>query len=187
MRTIGVIIGDEVGVETGDPVVEVEDKTKIIGTTETAEEIGESINKDTMTIGDKGKITHHVVAGSSGTIRTIGTEEMTDKVAVEERSGIEVKVKVMGIEAGATDGTLTSNTLPQDTTQAHIIKIRTTTVLHLWGIKPSIQRRHLSTLHTHNNTQGQPHLHDHNRHQMYVNYVKALDTMIISVSSLATF
>ena len=126
---IGAITGDEVGVETEDPVAEVEDETKIIGMTETVEEIEENINKDTMTIGDKGKITRLVVAESSGTIMTIGTEERTDKVAVEERSGTEVEVKVMGIEAGVADGTPMNNTLPQDTPQAHIIKILTTTAL----------------------------------------------------------
>ena len=121
-------------------MVEVEDETRTIGTTETAEEIGENINKDTMITGDKGKITRPVVAGSSGIIRTIGTEEPKGKVAVEERSGTEVKVKVMGTEAGVIDGTHTNNTLPQDITQAHTIKIRTTTAPRLWGIKPSIQR-----------------------------------------------
>ena len=110
-----------------------------------------------------------------------------DKVAVEERSGIEVKVKVMGIEAGVADGTHMNNTLPKVTLQAHTIKIQTTTALCLWDIKPRIRCHHLNTLRTHNNTKGQPHLRDHNRHQMSANYAKAPDTMIISASSLAIF
>ena len=183
MKIIGEIIGAEEGVETEVPEVEEGDITKIIGMTETVEEI----NKDIMIIGDKDKKILRVVAESSGTIMTIGTEGRMDKEAAEERNGRKEEVKVMGIEVEVVDGTHTSNTLPKVILQTHSIKIQTTTALRLWDIKPRIHRHHLSTLHTHSNTKGQPHLHDHNRHQMFANCVKALDTMIISASSLAIF
>ena len=171
---IGEIIRAEVGVEIEDPAVEEGDITKTIGMTETVEEIGENINKDTMTIGDKGKRTPHVVAESSGTIMTIGTEERTDKAVVEGRSGIEEKVKVMGIEVGVIDGTHMNNTLPKVTLQTHTIKIQTTTGLCLWDTKHRIHHHQLSIRHTHNNTKVQARQHDHSKHQMFVNYAKAL-------------
>ena len=181
--SIGEIIGDEVGVKTGVPAVEEGDVTQKIGMTETVEET----NKVIMIIGDKVKKTLRVVTENSGTIMIIGIGEQMDKEAAEGKSGTEEEVKVTGIEVEVTDGTNMINTLPKVTLQTHIIKIKTTTALRLWDTKPRTHHHRLTTLHTHNNTRGQPHLRGHNKHQMFANYVKALDTMIISASLLVTF
>ena len=139
-----------------------------------------------MIIEDKGKITLPVATENSGTIMTTGTEAPKDKVVVEEGNGTEVKVKVMGTEAEVADGIHMTNILPQVTSQIRTIKILTTTALCLWVIKLSIPQPRPSTQCTYNNTQGQVHLRDHNRHQMSVNYARALAIMITSASSLVT-
>ena len=138
------------------------------------EERGENINKGTMTIGVKDRTIHPVVIENSGiTTMITETEAWMDKETVEERNGTEEEAKVMGIEVGVADGTHMSNTLPKVITQVHNIKIQTTTVHHLWGIKAHIQHCSLNIHNTHNNsTQPRVHPHGHHKHQMFVNYVK---------------
>ena len=61
------------------------------------------------------------------------------KVTVEVRNGIEDEVKVMGTEVGVEDGLHMTNTLPKDMSQAHNIKIQTTTDRRPWDIKAHTQ------------------------------------------------
>ena len=190
MAIIGVILGVDAGTETEVPAVEEEDVTLRVEMTETVEETGENINKDTVIIGDKDKIVLPVAVEDSGiTITTAGIEQHMGKVTVGERNGTEVKVKVMGIEVGVVDGIHMINTLPRDITQVRIIKIKTTTALRQWDIKHHIQQHHSNTQSTPNNNNTQAHVpqHGHNKQQTFVNYARTLDTMITSVSSLATF
>ena len=156
----------------------------------TVEEIGENINRAIMTIEDKVKKTLLGDVGKTGTITMIiGTKVGTVKAMVEARNGIEDEVKVMGIEVGVADGTRMTNTLPQDMSQAHIIKIRTTTDRRLWDIKPHTQQGHLNTQFTpHSNSsniQCHAHQHGHNKLLTFANYVKTLDILIINASSQA--
>ena len=183
---IGEIIGE--GAEAKVPAVEVEAEMQIAEMT--VVEIGENISKIIMIIGDKVKITLLGDEENSGIIITrIGIEAETVKVTVEVRNGIEDEVKEVGTEVGVVDGTHMSNILPQDMSQAQVIKIQTTTDRRLWGIKPHTHRGHLNTqLTPHSNSSNiQCHAHRHgpNKLLMFANYVKMLDILITNASSQA--
>ena len=141
MMIIGVIIGDEVGVEIEDPVVEVEDETQ-----DNRDDRDRGGNRGEYKQGyndNRGQgqdSSSRGVENSGIIIMTIGIEARTDKAVVGERNGTEVEVKVMGIEVGVADGTHMNNTLPKDIPQVHIIKILITIARHLWVIRARIQQ-----------------------------------------------